>query len=281
MRDDRERVLASWRALDERFERVRPTPWGAVVTDRRFPLIHDVNYARIERPLSRLRLEAVEADLRDELVRAGATYLHTVTFEPDRATTLLAEASSLGATLSWEIVMTRDADRIDPRDGVHVTEVRTFGVTFARAFRRSVREFGTTEPRIADQIEAIEERVLRPAGKRWFTVRPSGRPAAFGSLLVLGDAALIDHVVTLPHARRRGYADAIVRRLCEEARAEGARICWLITDPDGHARQLYERLGFRKAGTIGSTLRPFVGDIRTRGGRPSRGGTRGSRTTAR
>lgn len=277
-----ERVLACWRALDARFERCRPTAWGAVVTDARFPRIHDVNYARIDRARRTMRLADVERELSDDLARVGARQLHIVVFEPARATALLAEASRAGARLTWEIVMTRRAAALEERDDVPVKEVRTFGPAFMRAFRRSAREFGGTDAGITDQIEAIECDVLIPAGKRWFTVRESGRSIAFGSLLVLGDAALIDHVVTLPHARRRGYADAIVRRICAEACSAGAAITWLLTDRDGDARWLYERLGFRETATIASTLRSFDGpSVRTRPGRPSRARTRGPRRKAR
>lgn len=256
--DDLERVLASWRKLDARFERVRPTRWGAVVTDRRFPSIRDVNYARIEPTRHRPRFEDVVAELAGDLTRVRAEHLHCVVFHPDRHTRLLADASSAGAALSWEIVMTRRSRALDAPADVPVAELRTFGPAFWRVFRRSAREFGAADPRVADQVEAIERRLLR-AGKRWFAVRDARRVVALASLLLLDATALIDHVVTLPHARRRGYADAIVRRLCDEAGAAGAKMCWLITDPDGPARRLYERLGFAEATTIASTLQRFDG----------------------
>ena len=249
-----DRVLASWRELDARFERVRPTPWGAVVSDRRFPLIHDVNYARIEPTRSRVAFDDVEHELSGDLARARAAHLHCVVFEPERQRRLLAEASTAGATLSWETIMAREAGHVDVRDDVRVGEVRSFGPTFWRAFRAAARELGASEPAVMDQAVAIENDVMLPAGRRWFTVRLSGRPAAVASLLVIGGAALIDHVVTLPHARRLGFADAIVRRLCEEAAVAGASTLWLIADPDGHARKLYERVGFAEVSPIAAIL---------------------------
>ena len=249
-----ERVLASWRELDARFERVRPTHWGAVVSDRRFPLIHDVNYARIEPTRRRVAFEDVKEELAGDLARARAAHLHCVVFEPERQRRLLAEASTAGATLSWEIIMAREAGRGDVRDDVRVAEVRILGPTFWRAFRAAARELGASEPAVMDQAVAIENDVMLPAGRRWYAVRLSGRPAAVASLLVIGGAALIDHVVTLPHARRRGFADSIVRRLCDEAAATGASLVWLIADTDGHARNLYERVGFAEVSPIASIL---------------------------
>jgi ribosomal protein S18 acetylase RimI-like enzyme len=251
---DLDPVLASWRELDGRFERVRATAWGAVVSDRRFPLIHDVNYARVEPIGRRLRFEEVRAELAGDLARARASNLHAVVFDPEHQTRLLSEASTGGVTLTWEILMARDADPCARRDDVRVGEIRSFGPTFWDAFRRSAREFGASDPSTVAQATALEAEVMLPAGRRWFTVRSAGRPAALGSLLAIGDGALIDHIVTFPSGRRRGFADAIVRTLCDEAALAGVRFAWLIADPDGPARRLYERLGFHEVAWIASFL---------------------------
>ena len=103
---------------------------------------------------------------------------------------------------------------------------------------------------------AIERAVLLPAGKRWFRIVAERRTAALGSLLHLGDEALVDHVVTLPFARRRGYAGAIVGAIARRAFDAGAVTVFLLTDPNGSARRVYERLGFAAARTIASTREP-------------------------
>src|SRR2546425_1106997 len=135
---DLEPFIRFWRALDGAFERVEPTWWGAVVTDRRYPLIWDVNYARVE--------------------------------SDDPALTL-AE---------------------------------------------------------------VERYVLLPFGKRWFGVREGDTLVALGSLISHDGVGYIDHVVTFPQARRRGYASAIVARIVREARGSGAqRVCLLAESGSG------------------------------------------------
>jgi hypothetical protein len=74
--------------------------------------------------------------------------------------------------------------------------------------------------------------LLLAAGKRWFAELGSGRPVALGSLLALGQTALIDHVVTCP-------AGGAAVRGCDRPppvrgdTVAGARTSCLLTDPDG------------------------------------------------
>jgi ribosomal protein S18 acetylase RimI-like enzyme len=58
--------------------------------------------------------------------------------------------------------------------------------------------------------------------------------------------------VTFAFARRRGYAEAIVRAIARAAEAGGASTLVLLTDPGGPAERLYQRIGFRRARRIAS-----------------------------
>lgn len=249
------RVLALWGALDEGFERVQAVPWGAVVTDPRFPQIWDVNYARVESEDPALRLEDIEAFLEPALQRAGAVHRHVVLFHPEPLSSILVAASSRGARLSWEDVMVLESPPLgEERSDVSVCEVHQPDGDFFRTVRRSLAEFEVHDPTAADQLMRIEQEVLSPAGKRWFGIGDPGRESALGSLILLGDVGLIDHIVTFPPARRRGYAEAIVRRIVAEAFEAGASALTLLAEPSGSAQRLYERLGFRTVGTIASTI---------------------------
>jgi ribosomal protein S18 acetylase RimI-like enzyme len=64
----------------------------------------------------------------------------------------------------------------------------------------------------------------------------------------VGEDTAVWFVATLPHARRRGRADAILRRLLLDARERGRRTASLQASPAG--RPLYERLGFRTVGSL-------------------------------
>ncbi len=269
---DADRFLPFWRALDERLERVEPTAWGAVVTDRRFPRVWDANYARVETP-DPPALAEVEAALRPALARAGARHLHVVLHRPDEQAPLLAALSARGDRLSWDVVMEHAGRSDGPRGpaggpapggpgpaplapGAEVVEVEP-DRRFWGTFRASLAAFGVTDPAAIDQLVALEREVLGPV-KRWFAVRADGEIASLAALVVLAGAGYVDHVVTFPAHRRRGHAGALAARLVAEARAGGCDPVFLLAEDGAPAVRLYERLGFRAAGRIGSTLAPLA-----------------------
>jgi ribosomal protein S18 acetylase RimI-like enzyme len=57
-------------------------------------------------------------------------------------------------------------------------------------------------------------------------------------MLVLDGIGYLDHVVTFPHARRRGFATALSRRAVAEAGSAGAERVYLLAEPDGDAARL-------------------------------------------
>ena len=56
---------------------------------------------------------------------------------------------------------------------------------------------------------------------------------------------MLGNIGTLPSYQRRGAASALVRWPFEEADKQGIPV-YLDTNEDGHARSLYERLGFSR-----------------------------------
>jgi GNAT superfamily N-acetyltransferase len=244
-----------WRALDDRLERVEPQPWGALVTDARFPLIWDVNYARVETDDASLRLSDIDGPLEPALERVQAAHHHVVLFHPEELTEVIAQASRRGARLTWDVVMLLDTPASPtPRSQAVVEEVAGPDDRFFATVRRTLGEFGVTDDAVARQLLRIEREVMLPAGKRWFRVGAPGDEAALGSLIVLDGVGLVDHIVTMPPARGRGYAEAVVRRIVDQARAAGTDILVLLAEPEGPARRIYERIGFRSLTTIASTV---------------------------
>lgn len=227
-----------------------------MVTDPRFPGIWDVNYARVE-ATEPLALAEVEERLLPALDRAGARNEHIVLFHPEDQTALITEASGRGDRLSWDAVMSLQGAAEALPGTIAVEEVPAFDDEFWADLAATLPSFDVTAPKAIAQILRIERELLLPAGKRWFAVREGRSRVAFGSLLVLGGAGFVDHVVTLPPARKRGYASAIVRRIVDEARAAGISAVWLLTEPGGRAEHLYRRLGFVTMTRIASTLRPL------------------------
>lgn len=254
---DLEPLLRFWRTFDDRAERVEPTWWGAVVADPRFPTIEDVNYARVETADSELTLADVESMLLPALAWSRATRVHIVLFHPEELTDLVSELGARGDRLSWDTAMEYRGDGPTQTGEVQVEEITEFDDAYWQRHRDSMREFGVTEVSDLDPLLRFERDMILPAGKRWFTVREDGRMMAFGSLLVLAEVAYIDHVVTFPEARGKGYASAIVNRIVEEFSRTGTGHLYLLAESDGRAVRLYERQGFVKVGHLASSIRPI------------------------
>lgn len=252
---DLEPLLRFWRTHDDLFERVEPTPWGAVVSDARFPLIREPNYARVE-TAEPVTLEEVEGRLLPAIRRTGSPSAHVVVFRPEDQTDLIAEASTRGERISWDLVMRIDG--AGERAPDHIEELGKPGEDFWRIHRASAALFEIEGEETRDQLQAMEREVLVPAGRRWFVVRDDGRPVALAALIVLDGTGFVDHVVTFPDARRRGHAEALTRRLVFESAAAGARTTALLADPEGDAVRIYERIGFERVAHLASWVSPLA-----------------------
>jgi GNAT superfamily N-acetyltransferase len=249
-------LVRFWTALDARLDTVEPAWWGAVVTDRRFPNVWDVNYARVETGDPSVRLEEIMDALMPALEAANAAAVHVVLFRPYATSGLLDELAARGEAASWDVVMVHIAEQPPPVSSVRVEELPIDGHLWS-SVESSLPAFGVTEPAATGQLLRIEREILDPGGaKRWFGVRDrSGEAVALGALVALAGLGYVDHVVTLPHARGLGYARAIVSRIIHEARDAGLERTFLLAEPQGPVG-LYEGLGFREATRIASTLSP-------------------------
>ncbi len=247
-------VVRLWREMDSGLDRVQPTPWGAVVTDRRFPAVHDVNYARIEPGQTRPTREEVEQALLAALDAVGAGVMHVVSFDPGADRDLLAALSSDGHRLSFDAVMVSEEPPAPPSIAIEelTSNERLWGWV-----ADSLALFGVSDPTQVRQMVAIERDVLAPAGKRWFGVTEGDEPIALAAGLVLDGVGYLDNVATVPRARGRGLASALASRAALEALDAGADEVFLVADPQApRIMRMYERLGFREAGRLGATRGP-------------------------
>ena len=248
---DLEPLLRFWRAHDDLFERTQTRWWGAVVADARFPAIQEPNYARVE-TRQPVRLEEIEDALVPAMRVSGSERSHVVIFHPEDQTDLIAAASTRGDRIAWDLVMVTPGRDVEPTGSVE--DVSGFDGPFLVAHRDSVRLFDVTDEETLDQLQAMERDVLIPAGRRWFAVVDDGRRVALAALLVLERTGFIDHVVTLPDARRRGHAEALTRRIVSEATAMGAERTYLLAEPEGGAVRIYDRIGFELVAHLASWL---------------------------
>ena len=205
-----------WRALDACFGRVQPTWWGAVVTDDRYPVIWDANYARIDDAGEDLRAADIEDELLPALAAAGTDVMHVVSFDPE-ARAVARRALDAG----------RPA-RVRPGDGpgrpvrgratgVAVEEPSAGDELWDRV-AASMALFGVERRTAVEQLRDIERDVMAPAGKRWFGVRDAG-----GTLVRARGPArarrggLPRQRRDVPRARGQGLASAITTRIVREA----------------------------------------------------------------
>jgi GNAT superfamily N-acetyltransferase len=250
---DLEALFELWRVHDAELERVAPTRWGAVVADDRYPALDEANYARVE-ARTPVRLQDIDA----EVARiAPSPRSHVVVFHPEDQTDLVAAAGMRGDRLLWDLVMVH---RGPPPAGGAPEEIRTeevhrFDAAFWRTHAASARALGIEDPSTIEQLQALERDTLIPFGRRWFTVSEAAHAVAFAALLVVGPTGYLDHVVTMPPARRRGYAEALTRRALAAASDVGVTSTFLLAEPGGGAERIYRRVGFEPLGHLASWTR--------------------------
>jgi ribosomal protein S18 acetylase RimI-like enzyme len=251
-----EHIHRFWKALDERHFHVEPTWWGAVVTEARFPAIWDFNYARIDEPAPELALQEVADALLPALAEVGTDMFHVLFFHPEETTDLMVKLSTLGHTLSWDLVMDLTAAPAIERWDVRVEPLKAGEELWTRV-EDSLALFGNDEA-VSEQLRRIEEETFSTGHKRWLGVRDDdGTIVALAALIQLEGVGYLDNVATFPEARGRGMASAIVARAIELARGSGAEHVSLFADPNAlPVVRMYERLGFREVGRLASTKGP-------------------------
>jgi GNAT superfamily N-acetyltransferase len=97
------------------------------------------------------------------------------------------------------------------------------------------------------------------AGARFFVAEVDGQPASCCELFIHDGAANIENVNTLPAARNRGGARAVLGVAVDAGRATGADLVWLLADAEDWPRHLYAKLGFDPIGDRWRFTKPPVG----------------------
>lgn len=137
-----------------------------------------------------------------------------------------------------------------------------FGLAHAVAsvgFRASGTEIGTEgaderDERAAEASPALVEFQRSRARDGWsvsYAAFDDRGPVAVGTHQPVGDVTEIVGVATLPAARRRGLGTAVTAALVADAQARGVTTVFLSAGSDDGAR-IYERVGFRRIGSVGS-----------------------------
>lgn len=192
-----------------------------------------------------------------------------------RAPRLGQECAAAGWTVTEHPLLAVQPDRFVPApapDGVAVGVVPPERAAFAAvwavvrvAFGSPGTSVGAAGAAARDEelrgvrtrmIEALVDRTLRGVAVTAAVV-PSGGggPLAVGQHQPVGSATEVVAVATLPAERRRGLAAAVTTALVEDAFARGVDLVLLSAADDAVAR-VYERLGFRRIGSVGAAQAP-------------------------
>jgi ribosomal protein S18 acetylase RimI-like enzyme len=254
-----EPIRSFFYAYESLARRVARTPWGLVVTDRRYPDVYDANKAQVLEAAPDLTFEEIRRVLVPMLERDGIAFEHVEFMCLADRMPAAREAQAACGRSRPDVVMAFDADEPpEPRPSQAVVrEVTAPDEAFWRSWIDSRLEFGVSMPRtVLDQLLDRDRRVFRRAGMRIFAGFLEGELAGFCSLLSMESAGYIDSVVTRREFRRRGVASATVTAAVTASIKTRDRATFLLAEAAGRPQRLYEGLGFRVIARANGYTRP-------------------------
>jgi GNAT superfamily N-acetyltransferase len=217
---------------------------GIVVSTPSLPKVWAVNQLRIAQPLTFDEL----VSLADEQM-AGSEYRH-IAVEHQQAGPGLEQAfRNAGWKVERDVVMILSGPADCPADPNVAEDAGEDEVL--ELMRRWYEGDEEPAPDEIDQLVDYSRRENRVLGDRLFGVRSGdGRLVAITKLRSDGRTAQVEDVYTVPEARGRGFARALISRATELAREGGHDLVFIPADDADWPKLLYERLGFRSAGFL-------------------------------
>lgn len=225
-------------------DELRPIDEGWVLRTPSLPLVWSANQVRIGRPIE---LEAALALCERHL--GDLPYRHLVIEDDAAGAALEAGFRSLGWGVDREVVMelVRSPDReVDASAVTEASEEDALGLMV---------RWMDEDPGLNETAESLEQ--LREFNRRGWRARdarrlgvigPDGSLAAITMLFSDGAAAQVEDVYTVPEARGRGFARALVTHATELARGAGHELVFIVADDNDSPKRLYARIGFEPVG---------------------------------
>ena len=216
------------------------------------PLVWDANQVLIEEPGQSAAEIAAVAD--DVLGGMGVKHRAVKARRPADADELEAGFAELG----WEVDLTlnlalgREPDR-PPAVAAEEVDVETAWPTRLAFEQRD--PLATPESDV--QLLERARRIARISRDRWYATWLDGEVASACRLMQDDGIGQVEDVATLPRARKRGHARAVVLAAAAASRADGDELTFNTADATHWPLQLYERLGFDPVGvSLGFRIRP-------------------------
>jgi GNAT superfamily N-acetyltransferase len=216
---------------------------GIVVRTPSLPEVWAVNQLRVTEPLTFEELR----DLADAQL-AGSQY-RQVAVEHQQAGPALEHAFR---TAGWKVerdvlmALSGPADRPSDTDVVEIG-----GEEEVLEVMRRWYEDDEPTPAEVDQLVEYGRRESRALGDRLLGVRSGdGRLVAITKLRSDARTAQVEDVYTVPEARGRGFARALITRAVQLALDDRHDLVFIVADDADWPKLLYERLGFRSVGLL-------------------------------
>lgn len=247
------RAHATRAAMFERAaERVVALDWGSAIFHDALPRHPDLNTVRVEVPAPALEAERLHGAV--ERLQRGLPHRRIEVFDVETARAVTDGMLRLGYSFGHSVLMGWDGG--EPPVEPAVEEVPYGAVERLREewLRADWSQGGPGADAVAQGLEG-DRHTFAATPTRAFAAVRDGRPVAYGLLLDLGEAALIEDVYTTPVARGRGLGAAVIHRLVWESRRGGHADTVIATDASGRARELYARLGFTSLALVHRFLR--------------------------
>lgn len=223
---------------------VTETEIGWTARSTVLPLVHTLNQVHVTEPCA-----ASDALALAESQQSHLGYRHLVVDVPGVAAALAAAVT--GWKTDREVLMALGAV---PAHGVDTTRVTDLSEEETAALMRRWLEEELTDAGtdVFEQLAEYQRRESRVWDERRLGMRDAGGAAvALTKLRSDGSGtAWVEDVYTLPDARRRGHARALVNYAVEDARARGHRLTFIVADDRDWPKELYADVGFRPVAQV-------------------------------
>jgi GNAT superfamily N-acetyltransferase len=239
-----ERALAFMRAgMAATADTFRSIDAGIVVSTPSLPAVWAVNQLRVTQPLT---FDELVYLAEDHMV--GFDYRQVAVEHQQAGPDLEAAFRAAGWKVERDVLMVLSGPADRPADTGVVDDAGEDEVV-----EMMRRWYADDEPSPAeiDQLVDYGRRESRALGDRLLGVRSGdGRLVAITKLRSDGRTAQIEDVYTVPEARGRGFARALISRATELARERDHDLVFIVADDGDWPKLLYGRLGFRSVGFL-------------------------------
>jgi GNAT superfamily N-acetyltransferase len=226
----------------------RVEDWGRVYLTPSLPLVWDASL--IELRETGLAIGEVVA-LAEEALGGGGLAHRTVVVadeaEGRRLATELAAAPGWEAERTLYMAWRGDGGGRRPQATAREAPLAEIAPLRGELIASWLRQGDPHQETVAQLLER-DRRLGELAGDRWFVAPGAGDPAAACRLLRIDGVAQVEDVGTLPRARRRGLAQAVVLAAVAAAQRDGVDPIVIAADAGDWPHQLYAKLGFEPVG---------------------------------